>query len=134
MGFSPLGIWEFSSPYSNQGGRRLYPPHYCLPTRIWKPSGISAMSTRRSRLCPPPFTAGPPRFWDRPPPLNYFIAYFPDSSGNRSFSLCGGDRITGKIHLQYNTLVLRNWSGQERSTNPLQVGHYIYVFAKKMIP
>ena len=39
-GFSPPGIWEFSKPLSNQGGK-LCPPHYCLPTRIWKPSGIS---------------------------------------------------------------------------------------------
>ena len=29
------------SAFSTQGGR-LYKPHYCLPTRICKPSGISA--------------------------------------------------------------------------------------------
>ena len=37
---------EFGSsvhPIPTGGGGRLYPPHYCLPTRIWKPSGISAL-------------------------------------------------------------------------------------------
>ena len=32
------------------GGGRLCPPHYCLPTRIWKLNGISGQGTKNTTL------------------------------------------------------------------------------------
>ena len=34
-------------PIPTRGGR-LYPPHYCLPTRIWKPSGNSEKDNKKT--------------------------------------------------------------------------------------
>jgi hypothetical protein len=41
VGFSPPGIWELSYYPIPIGRGRLCPPHYYLPTRIWKPNSIS---------------------------------------------------------------------------------------------
>ena len=40
-GFYPTRNFGFLLTLFQPGGDRLWPPHYCLPTRIWKPNGIS---------------------------------------------------------------------------------------------